>query len=59
MQGVDICMSVKYNIELPNEISADFWELINNNFNVILLKKQHSVDGDTLNVKLKIIERKQ
>ena len=52
-------MSVKYNIEIPNEISADFWELINKSFNVILLKKQHSVDGDILNVKLKIIERKQ
>ena len=51
-------MSVKYNIEVPHDISADFWKFLNENFNVILLKKQRSIDGDILNIKLKIIENK-
>lgn len=52
-------MSVKYNIELPDDISADFWELLNKNFNVILIRKHHSVDGDMLNIKLKITKVKK
>lgn len=32
-------MSVKYNIELSDDISADFWKVMTKNFNVILIKK--------------------
>ena len=52
-------MSVKYNIELQNDISADFWKLLNENFNVILIRKQHSYDSDTLYIELKILEMKK
>ncbi len=51
-------MTVKYNIEVPNEYSADFWELLTDNFNVILTKRQHSPNGEVLYVELKIIESK-
>ena len=49
-------MSVKYNIELADDISADFWKFLNKNFDVVLKRKQHSIDGDTLHIELKIIK---
>ena len=49
-------MSVKYNIELADDISADFWKCLNENFDVVLIRKQHSIDGDTLHIELKIIK---
>lgn len=51
-------MSVNYNIEVPNEYSADFWKLLTDNFNVILTKRQHSPNCEVLYVELKIIESK-
>lgn len=51
-------MSVNYNIEVPNEYSADFWKLLTDNFNVILTKRQLSPNGEVLYVELKIIESK-
>lgn len=52
-------MSVKYNIEVPDNTSAEFWKFLNENFNVILIKRQHSADGDTLNIELKIFGNKK
>lgn len=52
-------MSVKYNIELADNISAGFWELLNENFNVILIRKQHSYDSDTLYIELEFLEMKK
>ena len=49
-------MIVKYKIEVPNELSAEFWKLLTKNFNVILTKRQHSVFDDTLYVELKITQ---
>lgn len=31
-------MRVKYNIEVPNECAADFWKVLTETFNVILIK---------------------
>ena len=47
-------MTVKYTIEVPNECSANLWKLLTENFNVILTKRQHSLDGETLCIELKI-----
>lgn len=47
-------MTVKYSIEVPNECSSDLWRLLTENFNIILTKRQHSVDGKTLHIELKI-----
>lgn len=58
MRGADICMSVNYDIEVPNEYSADLWKLLTDNFNIILTKRQHSPNGEVLYVELKIIESK-
>lgn len=51
-------MNINYTIEVPNEYSANLWKLLTNNFNVILTKKQHSLNGEILYVELKIIESK-
>lgn len=51
-------MSVIYDIEVPNEHSADFWKLLTDNFDIILTKRQHSPDGEILYLELKIIESK-
>lgn len=47
-------MTVKYNIEVPNEYSADLWKILTDNFNVILTKRQHSINGEEIHIQLKI-----
>ena len=47
-------MIVKYKIEVPNELSADFWKLLTENFNIVLTKRQYSIDGETLYVDINI-----
>lgn len=44
----------KYTIEVQNECSADLWKILTKNFNVILAKRQHSIDGEILYIELKI-----
>lgn len=59
MRGVDICMSVKYSIEMPDNCSADFWKILTNEFNVVLISRKHTIDGETLCVEVKILDSKQ
>ena len=54
MQGAYICMTLKYNIEVPSEYSAELWKALTNKFNVILTKRQHSIDGEKIYIELKI-----
>ena len=59
MRGVDICVSVKYSIEMPDNCSADFWKILTNEFNAVLISRKHSIDGEVLYVEVKIIDSKQ
>ena len=59
MRGVDICVSVKYNIEMPDNCSANFWKILTNNFNAVLISRKHTIDGKTLCVEVKILDSKQ
>ena len=47
-------MTVKYTIEVHNECAAELWKLLTEKFNVILTKRQHSIDGEKLYIELKI-----
>ncbi len=49
-------MMVKYKIEVPNEFSADFWKVLTEKFNIVLTKKQHSIDGETINIDITVID---
>ena len=51
-------MTVKYKIEVPNELSADFWKTLTENFNIVLTKRQHSIDGERINIDVKVINIK-
>lgn len=51
-------MMVKYKIEVPNKLSADFWKVLNENFNIVLTKRQHSIDGERINIDVKVINIK-
>lgn len=51
-------MTVKYKIEVPNELSADFWKTLTENFNFVLTKRQHSIDGERINISVKVINIK-
>lgn len=51
-------MMVKYKIEVPNELSADFWKVLTENFNIILTQKQHSIDSETINIDVTVIDAK-
>lgn len=47
-------MTLKYNIEVPSEYSAELWKALTDKFNVILTKRQHSIDGEEIYIELKI-----
>ena len=51
-------MIVKYKIEVPNEVSADFWKVLTEKFNIILIKKQHCIDSEKINIDVKVINSK-
>ena len=51
-------MTIKYTIEVPNECSANLWKLLTENFNVILTKRQHSIEGEIINIDVKITDIK-
>ena len=52
-------MSVKYSTEMPDNCSADFWKILTNEFNVVLISRKHTIDGETLCVEVKILDSKQ
>lgn len=52
-------MSVKYSIEMPDNCSANFWKILTNEFNVVLISRTHTIDGESLCVKVKILNSKQ
>lgn len=54
MQGVDICMSVKYNIQIDKGLSPLLWSLLTENFNCVIDKIQHSENGEDLIVFINI-----
>lgn len=51
-------MSVDYKIEMPDNCSATLWKLIMDNFNVVVNRVQHSLDGEDLHIELKIVDNK-
>ena len=51
-------MIVNYKIEVPNEFSADFWKVLTEKFNIILTQKQHSIDGETVNIDVTVTDTK-
>ena len=59
MRGVGICVSVKYSIEMPDNCSANFWKILTNEFNVVLISRTHTIDGESLCVEVKILNSKQ
>lgn len=46
-----------YHIELEGNKSALFWSFLTENFEIIIDKKQHSVDEENLNVYIRIVEK--
>lgn len=52
-------MMVKYNIEVPNKCSADFRKNLTEKFNISLIKRQHTLNGEILYIELKIIDLKE
>ena len=52
-------MSVKYSIEMPDDCSADFWKILTNEFNAVLISRKHTIDGESLCVEVKILDSKQ
>ncbi len=51
-------MKVTYKIEIESKLSAQLWKLLTENFNCVLEKRQHSVDGESMHIQLKIISQK-
>ena len=51
-------MTVEYKIDIPNEHSAYFWKVLTENFNILLTKRQHEIDGEKLNINVRVINVK-
>ena len=51
-------MSTKYYIEVSDEYAANLWEILTENFNIILTKRQHSLDGSDCHISIIITDIK-
>lgn len=51
-------MSIKYTITMPNELSKDFLDYLTEKYDCKIDKIQHSVDGETLNVDVIVVNTK-
>lgn len=51
-------MSVNYTITIPNELSKDFLDNLVGNYDCKIDKIQHSVDGETLNIDVIVVNTK-
>lgn len=51
-------MNTKYYIEISNEYASNLWKILTENFNVILTKRQHSLDGSDCHISIIITDIK-
>lgn len=51
-------MSTKYYIDISNEYASNLWEMLTEFFNVILTKRQHSLDGSDCHISIIITDIK-
>ena len=47
-----------YHIEVDREKAAQIWTLLSENYNAVIMKIQHSPDGNDLNIHLLIVSKK-
>ena len=62
IQGADICMSegkTVYHIETDRDNASRLWSLLSDSFSFTVTKKQHSLDGNDLNISIRIVDEKQ
>lgn len=47
-------MSIKYTIYVPDKYASDFWNFLTECFDITLIRRQHSIDGEALHIEVKI-----
>ena len=47
-----------YNIDVPSHLSAELWQTLTDNFDVIMKRQCHSLDGEENNVWIEIVDKK-
>ena len=48
-----------YHIEVEREKASAIWSLLTEHFNMIIISRQHSLDGKDLNIHIRIIDKKK
>ena len=48
-----------YHIEIDRDNVSRFWFLLSDSFSFTVTKKQHSLDGNDLNISIRIVDEKQ
>ena len=52
--GTAMEKQTQYSIELDSRLSAQVWEVLTNSFDVEILRRQHSEDGDNQHISIRI-----
>ncbi len=48
-----------YHIEIPRQLSQSLWKLLEENYDLIITRQQHTPDGKDLHIELKVAKAKQ
>lgn len=48
-----------YHIEIPRQLSGSFWRLMAENYELNVMRRQHSPDGKDLSIELRVTKSKK
>lgn len=50
---------IYYHIEIPRQLSGSFWQLMAENYELNVIRRQHSSDGKDLSIELRVTKSKK
>lgn len=50
---------IYYHIEIPRQLSGSFWQLMAENYELNVIRRQHSPDGKDLSIELRVTKSKK
>ena len=50
---------IYYHIEIPRQLSGSFWRLMAENYELNVMRRQHSPDGKDLSIELRVTKSKK
>ena len=50
---------IYYHIEIPRQLTGSFWRLMAENYELNVIRRQHSPDGKDLSIELRVTKSKK